>query len=101
MGRGRIIVPEITEDHLGAAQSVRVRYGALDLSLADAVSVALAADYADYDTDVISREHRRTRPTVTLEPPPPSTRGTWRAVVGVEEGRGSGVSRRRGPRRWP
>ncbi|MDQ0776117.1 putative nucleic acid-binding protein [Streptomyces aurantiacus] len=49
-GRGRIIVPEITEDHLGAAQSVRVRYGALDLSLADAVSVALAADY---DTDVI------------------------------------------------
>jgi hypothetical protein len=35
---------------LGAAQSVRVRYGALDLGLADAVNVAPAADY---DTDAI------------------------------------------------
>ena len=43
-------MPEITEDHLGAAQSVRVRYSALDLDLAEAVNVALAADY---DTDAI------------------------------------------------
>ncbi len=56
MGRGRIVVPEITQDHLGAAQSVRVRYGALDLDLADAVNVALAADY---DTDEILTLDRR------------------------------------------
>jgi hypothetical protein len=37
-------MPEITEDHLGAAQSVRVRHRTLDLDLADAVNVALAAD---------------------------------------------------------
>ncbi|MET9561362.1 PIN domain-containing protein [Streptomyces tauricus] len=56
MGRGRIVMPEITQDHLGAAQSVRVRYGALDLDLADAVNVALAADY---DTDAILTLDRR------------------------------------------
>lgn len=51
-------MPEITEDHLGAAQSVRVRYTAfdLDLDLADAVNVALAADY---DTDAIPALDRR------------------------------------------
>ncbi|MGW0573843.1 PIN domain-containing protein [Streptomyces tauricus] len=56
MSRGRIVMPEITQDHLGAAQSVRVRYGALDLDLADAVNVALAADY---DTDAILTLDRR------------------------------------------
>ncbi|MET9546873.1 VapC toxin family PIN domain ribonuclease [Streptomyces sp. NPDC006627] len=50
MSRGRIVMPEITEDHLSAAQSVRVRYGALDLDLADAVNMPLAADF---DTDAI------------------------------------------------
>jgi predicted nucleic acid-binding protein len=63
MSRGRIVMPEITEDHLGAAQSVRVRYDALDLDLADAVNVALAADY---DTDAIltlgRRDFRAVRP---------------------------------------
>lgn len=61
MTRGRVVMPEITEDHLGAAQSVRVRYGSLDL--ADAVNVALAADY---DTDAIltldRRDFRAVRP---------------------------------------
>lgn len=56
MSRGRGVMPEITEDHLGAAQSVRVRYRALDLDLADAVNVALAADY---DTDAILTLDRR------------------------------------------
>ena len=46
-----------------AAQSVRVRYGALDLDLADAVNVALAADY---DTETIltldRRDFRAVRP---------------------------------------
>ncbi|MFD8674121.1 PIN domain-containing protein [Streptomyces seoulensis] len=50
MRRGRIVVPEITEDHLGAAQFVRARYHDLDLGLADAANVALAADY---DTDAV------------------------------------------------
>ncbi|TXS42202.1 PIN domain-containing protein [Streptomyces sp. uw30] len=56
MSRGRVVIPEITEDHLGAAQSVRVRYRALDLDLADAVNVALASDY---DTDAILTLDRR------------------------------------------
>ncbi|WP_432102173.1 PIN domain-containing protein [Streptomyces sp. bgisy091] len=63
MRRGRIAVPEITEDHLGVAQSVRARYRGLDLDLADAVNVALAADY---DTDAIltldRRDFRAVRP---------------------------------------
>ncbi|MEW2559356.1 PIN domain-containing protein [Streptomyces griseorubiginosus] len=61
--RGRVVLPEITESHLGAAQSVRVRYRALDLDLTDAVNVALAADY---DTDTIltldRRDFRAVRP---------------------------------------
>lgn len=48
-------MPEITGHHLDAAQSVRVRYPALDLELADAVNVAPAVDH---DTDAI----------VTLDP---------------------------------
>jgi uncharacterized protein len=52
----RIVVPEVTESHLAAAQSVRARYRALDLDLADAVNVALAADY---DTDAILTLDRR------------------------------------------
>jgi predicted nucleic acid-binding protein len=56
MGRGRVVVPEITEDHLGAAQSVRARHAALNLDLADAVNVALASDY---DTDAILTLDRR------------------------------------------
>ncbi|MBU7600393.1 PIN domain-containing protein [Streptomyces sp. P38-E01] len=61
--RGRIVLPEITEDHLGIAQSVRARYRDLDLDLADAVNVALAADY---DTDAVltldRRDFRAVRP---------------------------------------
>ncbi|QEU93488.1 PIN domain-containing protein [Streptomyces kanamyceticus] len=63
MRRGRIVAPEITETHLGTAQSVRARYNALDLDLADAVNVALAADY---ETDAIlaldRRDFRAVRP---------------------------------------
>ncbi|EST37397.1 twitching motility protein PilT [Streptomycetaceae bacterium MP113-05] len=63
MRRGRIAVPEITEDHLRVAQSVRARYRDLDLDLADAVNVALAADY---DTDAVltldRRDFRAVRP---------------------------------------
>ncbi|WP_093799909.1 PIN domain-containing protein [Streptomyces sp. Wb2n-11] len=63
MRRGRVSVPEITEERLGVAQSVRARYSGLDLDLADAVNVALAADY---DTDAIltldRRDFRAVRP---------------------------------------
>ncbi|MYU36446.1 PIN domain-containing protein [Streptomyces sp. SID8358] len=63
MSRGRVVAPEITETHLGAAQSLRLRYRALDLDLTDAVNVALAADY---DTDAIltldRRDFRAVRP---------------------------------------
>jgi predicted nucleic acid-binding protein len=59
----RIVVPEITGTHLATAQSVRTRYGALDLDLADAVNVTLAADY---DTDAVltldRRDFRAVRP---------------------------------------
>jgi predicted nucleic acid-binding protein len=56
MRRGRISVPEITEEHLGAAQSLRARYADLNLDLADAVNVALAAEY---ETDAILTLDRR------------------------------------------
>ncbi|MGX2995706.1 PIN domain-containing protein [Streptomyces sp. JNUCC 64] len=56
MIRGRVIAPEITESHLGTAQSIRARYEALNLDLADAVNVALAADY---DTDAVFTFDRR------------------------------------------
>ncbi|MFI7309755.1 PIN domain-containing protein [Streptomyces hygroscopicus] len=63
MRRGRVSVPEITEVHLGIAQTLRSRYLALDLDLTDAVNVALAADY---DTDAIltldRRDFRAVRP---------------------------------------
>jgi predicted nucleic acid-binding protein len=52
----RVVVPEITEAHLATAQSLRARYGALDLDLADAVNVALAAEY---DTDAVLTLDRR------------------------------------------
>lgn len=61
--RGRVVLPEITEDHLGVAQSVRARHRDLDLDLADAVNVALAAEY---DTDAVltldRRDFRAVRP---------------------------------------
>lgn len=52
----RIVVPEITETHLATAQSLRARYASLNLDLADAVNVALAADY---DTDAVLTLDRR------------------------------------------
>ncbi|MEU0412111.1 PIN domain-containing protein [Streptomyces griseorubiginosus] len=63
MSRARVVLPEITQDHAGAARSVRVRHRALDLGLADAMNVALAAAY---DTDAIltldRRDFRAVRP---------------------------------------
>ncbi|MEZ0093082.1 PIN domain-containing protein [Streptacidiphilus sp. EB129] len=61
MRLGRVVAPEITESHLAAAQSVRARYAALGLDLADAVNVALATDY---DTDAVLTLDRRDFRTV-------------------------------------
>jgi predicted nucleic acid-binding protein len=58
MRAGRVLVPEITEAHLADAQALRARYAGLDLDLdlADAVNVAVAAEY---DTDVVLTLDRR------------------------------------------
>jgi uncharacterized protein len=56
MRANRVVVPEVTEVHLAAAQALRARYGALNLDLADAVNVALASDY---DTDAVLTLDRR------------------------------------------
>ncbi|MGW4723008.1 PIN domain-containing protein [Streptomyces sp. NPDC004291] len=52
----RILVPEITETHLSEAQLVRDRYRDLNLDLADAMNVVLAAEY---DTDAVLTLDRR------------------------------------------
>ncbi|MCZ7417361.1 PIN domain-containing protein [Streptomyces sp. WMMC897] len=59
--RGRVVMPSVTEEHLGTAQSVRARYRGLDLDLADAVNVAIAAEY---DTDAVLTLDRRDFRTV-------------------------------------
>ena len=56
MRANRVVVPEVTEAHLAAAQSLRARYGSLNLDLADAVNVALAAEY---DTEAVLTLDRR------------------------------------------
>lgn len=56
MRRCRIAVPEIAEDHLGVAQSLRTRYRDLYLDLAGAMNAALAVDY---DTDAVLTLDRR------------------------------------------
>ncbi|MFB7378894.1 PIN domain-containing protein [Kitasatospora purpeofusca] len=63
---GRAVLPEITADTLDAAQAVRARHLDLRLDLADAVNVALAADFR---TDAIltldQRDFRAIRPLTT------------------------------------
>jgi uncharacterized protein len=61
MRRGRVVVPEVTEEQLAVAQFVRAQYRALDLDLADAVNVALASAH---DTDVMLTLDRRDFRTV-------------------------------------
>ena len=58
---GRALLPEVTADTLDAAQAVRERYVDLHLDLADAVNVAVAAEF-------------RTNTVLTLD------RGDFRAI---------------------
>ncbi len=60
MGRGRVVVPEIGEDRLGAAQSFRRRYGPPGLDLADAVNVVPVADYGTDGILTLDRRDSRT-----------------------------------------
>lgn len=90
---GRIGMPEITQDHLGTARSVRVRYGTLDLGLADAVNVAFAADY---DTDAIVTLTRRGSPAVR-----PLGRHKGFRVLRVLRVLPDDLPRRHGIRLWP
>lgn len=54
--RGRVLMPEIADEHLALAQTLRRRYQDLRLDLADAVNVVLAAEY---DTDLVLTLDRR------------------------------------------
>lgn len=60
---GRAVLPTVTADTLSAARSVRERHADLRLDLADAMTVAVAADV---DTDAIltldERDFRAVRP---------------------------------------
>lgn len=61
--RGRFLVPEVTTDVLTSARSVIHRYRALDLDLADAVNVALAAEFrTDAVLTLDRRDFRTIRP---------------------------------------
>ncbi|AUG81004.1 hypothetical protein CFP65_6346 [Kitasatospora sp. MMS16-BH015] len=63
---GRAVLPEITADTLDTAQAVRARYAGLRLDLADAVNVALAAEYrTDSLLTLDHRDFRAVRPLTT------------------------------------
>lgn len=65
---GRVVLPTITADTLDIAQQVRNRYTDLDLDLADAVNVALAAEFR---TDaVLTLDQRDFRTVAPLTPHP-------------------------------
>ena len=61
---GRVVIPEITADVLDTAQAVRVQYADLELDLADAVSVALAAQYRT--NAILTLDHRDYRAITPL-----------------------------------
>jgi predicted nucleic acid-binding protein len=65
---GRVIIPEITPDVLDTAQALRVQYSDLALDLADAVNVALAADYRTNAILTLDRrDYRAVAPLSTHE----------------------------------
>lgn len=53
---GRVLLPEITADVLDVAQPLRIQYGDLKLDLADAVNIALAAQYQT--NAILTLDHR-------------------------------------------
>lgn len=62
-GTARVVIAAITTELLGAAQALRRRHAALDLDLADAVTMVLAARYrTDAVLTVGRRDFRAVRP---------------------------------------
>ncbi|TQN30561.1 putative nucleic acid-binding protein [Haloactinospora alba] len=64
--RMRFLIPEISTELLGTAHAVRQRHSALGLDLADAVNVALAAEYGT--TAVLTLDRRDFRALRPLTP---------------------------------
>jgi predicted nucleic acid-binding protein len=63
VSRSRFLVPAVGSEILEAARMVEGRYASLDLDLADAVNVALAADYrTDAVLTLDRRDFRAIRP---------------------------------------
>lgn len=61
--RSRFHIPETTIEILDAAQAVQARYAGLDLDLADAVNIAVAAEYrTDAVLTLDRRDFRAVRP---------------------------------------
>ncbi|MGX1543116.1 type II toxin-antitoxin system VapC family toxin [Streptomyces adustus] len=65
----RAVVPELTGRHLQEAQELRRHYAGLELDLADATVMVLAADYPTIDVLTIDeRDFRVVKPPGQLEP---------------------------------
>lgn len=61
---GRVLIPEVTADVLDTAQVLRVQYAGLELDLADAVNVALAAQHRT--NAILTLDHRGYRAITPL-----------------------------------
>jgi predicted nucleic acid-binding protein len=61
---GRVLIPEITADVLETAQALCVQYAGLELDLADAVNVGLAAQHGT--NAVLTLDHRDYRAITPL-----------------------------------
>jgi predicted nucleic acid-binding protein len=65
---GRAVIPPITPDILDTAQAVRLKYADLELDLADAVNVALAAEFRTSAVFTLDRrDFRAARPLTAHE----------------------------------
>lgn len=60
----RVAIPEITADAMDTAQALRVQYADLELDLADAVNVVLAAQYRT--NAILTLDHRDYRAIIPL-----------------------------------
>jgi uncharacterized protein len=65
---GRVVIPPVTADTLDTAQAVRLKYADLNLDLADAVNVALAAEFRTNAVFTLDRrDFRAVRPLTAHE----------------------------------
>lgn len=60
--RDRVLLPHVTIDLLETGRSVQPKYAALNLDLADAVNVALAAEYRSHSLLTLDRRDSRDQP---------------------------------------